>query len=343
MVFRNDVLRTDEQTAIFGELTADITEQLAITVGARYYDVEVELVGSAAGSFGNLGAAVDNNGGNNLDTLFSGANPDTASTDGYIGKVSLAWTPNSNTLIYATWSEGFRPGLLNRPGGRTNPAGTFTVPFALETDDVVNMELGWKLDLLDRTLRFNGSAFAVDIEKLQTTIFDPSIANLFFSDNAADAEVRGIEGDIIWTPASIDGLTLRGAFSILDTEITDVITPTNDVIEGDELAFAPEFQGTLSARYEWTLASGLTAHVTPNLSYSDQSFSDVITITRDKIDSWTLVGLTAGVTNGRWSVDLYGENLFDEAAELSRNYINDRERVTLARPLTVGVRASFDM
>ena len=138
-------MRTDEQTAIFGELTADITEQLAITVGARYYDVEVELVGSAAGSFGNLGAAVDNNGGNNLDTLFSGANPDTASTDGYIGKVSLAWTPNSNTLIYATWSEGFRPGLLNRPGGRTNPAGTFTVPFALETDDVVNMELGWKL------------------------------------------------------------------------------------------------------------------------------------------------------------------------------------------------------
>ena len=58
MVFRNDVLRTDEQKAIFGELTADITEQLAITVGARYYDVEVELVGSAAGSFGNLGAAL---------------------------------------------------------------------------------------------------------------------------------------------------------------------------------------------------------------------------------------------------------------------------------------------
>ena len=53
--------------------------------------------------------------------------------------------------------------------------------------------------------------------------------------------------------------------------------------------------------------------------------------------------LTAGVTNGRWSVDLYGENLFNEKAELARNYVNDVERVTLARPLTVGVRASFDM
>jgi outer membrane receptor protein involved in Fe transport len=270
------------------------------------------------------------------------AAPDEASTSGMIGKVSLAWTPNDNTLLYATWSEGFRPGFLNRPGGAQGP-GTYVVPFELDTDDVVNMELGWKLDLLDRTLRFNGSAFAIDIEKLQTTIFDPSITNLFFSDNAADAEVRGIEGDVIWTPMGIDGLTIRGAFSLLDTEITEVLIPTNDVQEGDSLAFAPEFQGNLSARYEWTLASGLTAHVTPNLSYSDESFSDVITINRDKMDSWTLVGLTAGVTNGRWSVDLYGENLFNEKAELARNYVNDVERVTLARPLTVGVRASFDM
>ena len=36
-----DVLRTRTK-AIFGELTADITEQPAITVGARYYDVEAE-------------------------------------------------------------------------------------------------------------------------------------------------------------------------------------------------------------------------------------------------------------------------------------------------------------
>ena len=61
------------------------------------------------------------------------------------------------------------------------------------------------------------------------------------------------------------------------------------------------------------------------------------------MDSWVLAGITAGVTNGRWSVDLYGENIFNEKAELARNFVNDRERVTYARPLTVGVRASFDM
>jgi iron complex outermembrane receptor protein len=141
----------------------------------------------------------------------------------------------------------------------------------------------------------------------------------------------------------IDGLTLRGAFSLLDTEITKVLIPTSDVQKGDELAFAPEFQGNLSARYEWTLASGLTAHISPNVAYSKEAFSDVITINRDQMDSWVLAGITAGVTNGRWSVDLYGENIFNEKAELARNFVNDRERVTYARPLTVGVRASFDM
>ncbi|MEM1187055.1 MAG: TonB-dependent receptor [Pseudomonadota bacterium] len=342
VVFRNDVLRTDEQTAIFGELTVDIVEDLALTVGARRYDVEVKLVGSAAGSFGNLGAAVDNNGGNNLDELFSAPNPSSASTDGYIGKLSLAWTPTDNQLWFVTVSEGFRPGLLNRPGGAQNPDGSFTVPFALDTDDVVNYELGWKLDLLDNSLRFNGSLFRVDVERLQTTIFDPSITNLFFSDNAADAEVTGIEGSIDWAPAAVPGLTVSGAFSVLDTEITDVITPTNDVIEGDSLAFAPEFQGNLRARYVWDLSNGMQAHVMPHLVYSDESFSDIVTINRQVIDSWLMLGVTAGVSNNQWSAELFVDNLTNEAAELSMNFINDRNRVTLARPTTGGIRFTYN-
>ena len=265
--------------------------------------------------------------------------PDSAETDGVIGKFSLSWTPSDNTLLYATWSEGFRPGLLNRPGGAAGPNG-FTVPFALDTDEVTNYEAGWKLDLLDRTLRFNGSIFFVEVEDLQTTIFDPSITNLFFSDNAADAEILGIEGDFIWN--ATDNLTISGAFSYLDTEITDVITPSNDVREGDELAYAPEFQGNLRARYEWFLDSGLQLHVMPHVSFSASAQSDVVVINNSEVDSWTLIGLTAGVTTDSWSAELFVDNLFNEEAELARNFVFDRERVTLARPQTVGLRVSFD-
>lgn len=340
VIFRNDVLRTDQQIAAFGELSFDFSDQFSTTIGARWYDVEVDLEGSAAGSFGNFGATADNNAGNNLNELFSGEN-DTAQSDGVIGKVSFSWTPTDNMLYYVTWSEGFRPGFLNRPGGSTNGAG-YTVPFAIETDEVTNYEFGWKTDFLDGSLRFNGSIFLIEIEKLQSGIFDPNITNLFFVENAADAEVKGIEGDVIWQPSSVDGLTVSGGFSILDTEITKVLIPTNDVIEGDELAFAPEFQGNLQARYEWTLASGMTAHVMPHMAYSDGAYTDIITINRLKLDSWLIAGITAGVSNDEWTAELYIDNLTDERAEVSGNFNYDRQRITVARPLTTGLRFSYN-
>lgn len=342
VIFRNDILRTDEQQGLFGEATFDVSDQFSVLVGARWYDIEVDLQGSAAGSFGNFGADTDNNAGNNLDTLFSAPNPDTASTDGTITKFSLNWTPNSDQLIYLTYSEGFRPGLLNRPGGATNSAGTFTVPFAIDTDDLTNYELGWKTDLLDYQLRFNAAIFRSDIERLQTTIFDPSITNLFFSDNAADAEVTGFEGDFIFVPTAMPGLTINGAFSFLDTEITNVITPTNDVRLGDPLAFAPEFQYNLRARYEWDIGSGRMAHIMPHITHSDEAFSDIITINRDRMSSWTMVGVTAGVSSNEWSAELFVDNLTDERAEIARSFIYDRQRVTYARPLTAGVRLTYD-
>jgi outer membrane receptor protein involved in Fe transport len=342
VIFRNDVLRTDEQTGIFGEAKIRLNDEFAVTVGARWYDVEVDLVGSAAGSFGNFGATTDNNAGNNLDTLFADPRPDTASTDGVISKASVTWTPNDNQLLYATFSEGYRPGLLNRPGGATNPAGTFTVPYAIDTDDMTNYEFGWKTDLLDYTLRFNGSVFFAEIERLQTTIFDPSITNLFFSDNAADAEIKGVEGDFIWAPPAIAGLTVVGAFSLLDTEITRVITPTNDVTLGDSLAYAPERQANLRARYEWSVGSGMVAHVMPQIAHSASSYSDIVSINRDKLNSWTLFGFSAGVTSDSWSAEFFAENLSDERAEIARSYNFDRDRVNYVRPRTMGVRVSYD-
>jgi outer membrane receptor protein involved in Fe transport len=352
VIFRNDVRRTDKQLGLFGEATFDISEQFAVTFGARWYDVEVDLEGSANSSFFNLGQTDDQQrAGTNISAQFAPGNaagaPDTAATDGMIYKLTGTYTPTDDMLFFATYSEGFRPGILNRPGGNSNPAGTFTVPFGVDTDEVKNYELGWKTELFDNSLRFNGSAFFVEIEGLQTTILDPSITNLFFSDNAANAEIRGIEGDFTWAPYEIEGLTLAGAFSILDTEVTEVLTPTNDVVLGSPLAFAPEFQGNLRARYEWDLDykiadSDLRAHVMPQIVFSDDSVSDIIEINKADIDGYVTLGGTLGVTGDQWSAELFAENLTNEYAELSNNFVNDRERVTPLRPRTLGVRVGYD-
>ncbi|MDG5749683.1 TonB-dependent receptor [Qipengyuania sp. XHP0211] len=386
-IFRNDIRRTDEQFGIFGEAAFDIVpDLLTVTLGARYYDIEVDFEGSANGSFCNSGAAEDANAfGTDLNDLYDGDGsytfigscnadlrqtftlddslqdiqdaglsasqaqqvfnavraPDTASTDGFIYKGTLTLTPTEDLLFYATYSEGFRPGLLNRPGGATNGAG-FTVPFELETDEVKNYELGWKMDLLDGQFRFNGSAFYVDISRLQTTIFDPSITNLFFSANAADAEIKGLEADFTVAPYSAPGLTVAGAFSILDTEITDVLIPTDDVVEGSDLAFAPSFQGNIRVRYEWDLNDTLGAYIQPQVTHSASKFTDVIEINKLRLDGYTLFDLAAGITSANWKFELFGENLFDERAQISGNYVNDRARIATNRPLTVGLRVSYD-
>jgi len=321
-IFRNDIQRTDDQYGIFGELSYDMSDSLSVTLGARYYDIEVDFDGSANGSVTGI--------------------PDKATDDGTIFKFTTAYTPNEDMMLYVTVSEGYRAGFLNRPGGYTSRDGLYTVPYEFGSDDMTNYEMGWKADLMDGRMRFNGSAFVAQIGGLQTTIFDPSIANLFFSDNAADAEVRGVEADMIWVPESVEGLTISASISMLDTEITKTLTTSKDVVAGDSLAFAPEFQGNLQARYEWQTASGMTAHIMPHLAHSAESYSDIIRINRDRIAGWTMLGLTAGVTTDTWGAELFINNLTDERAELSRNYINDRERVSYAAPRTMGVRMTYN-
>lgn len=350
VIFRNDVRRTDEQMGVFGEATFELVpDTFALTLGARWYDIEVDLEGSANSSFFNLGQTADAQAfGTNISAQFApgnpDGNPDTAATDGVIVKGTAEWTPTEDLLFYMTYSEGFRPGLLNRPGGAEGPGG-FTVPFEVDTDEITNYELGWKTFLLDGALRFNGSAFFVDIEGLQTTIFDPSIVNLFFSANAADAEVLGVEGDFAWAPRAVEGLTIAGAFSVLDTEITQVLVPTGDVVEGTSLAFAPEFQGNLRARYEWPVTlAGETydAHVMPQVVYSAEQFTDIIEINKLELDAWTTLAFSTGIAKDNWSVTLFGENLTNEAAQYSGNFVYDRARITLARPRTFGVRVGVD-
>ena len=135
---------------------------------------------------------------------------------------------------------------------------------------------------------------------------------------------------------------IKNEKGIIDYIKSNIKTTSKDVVAGDSLAFAPELQGNLQARYEWQTTSGMTAHIMPHLAHSAESYSDIIRINRDRIHGWTMIGLTAGVTTDTWGAELFINNLTDERAEMSRNYINDRERVSYAAPRTMGVRMSYN-
>ena len=263
--------------------------------------------------------------------------PDKAETDGLIGKATVSWNPQEDVMYYVTWSEGFRPGLLNRPVGSSNADGSYTVKPEVDTDEITNYEFGWKTITKDGQLRFNGSAFYVDVTGLQSTIFDPSIVNLFFSDNAADATIKGVEGDFTYY-TNYEGLSIAGAFSFLDTEITEKLVPTGDVIVGEELDIAPGMQGNIIVRQEFGMAGGNLGHFQVQFTYSDDSYSDIMEPNKARQASYSYVDLRAGITNDDLTAELYVDNVTDERAEISNTFVFDRQRVDYIRPTTIGIR-----
>lgn len=373
VVFINDITRTDEQFGVFAEATYDIIpDTLSVTGGVRYYDVRVDFIGSS-NNITNLGGGntVDLDQGFNLDDIFDGdgtflnfqgggnaraggtptplpfAPIDEAVSDGVIFKGNLTWTPNDSQLYYVTYSEGFRPGVLNRPAA----VAPLVQPF-VDTDELTNYEFGWKTRFFNDTLQFNGSAFWVDIAGLQTSVFDPVNlgTNLFVGSNAADARVKGIEADVIWAPESIEGLTVNAAVSILDAEVREILlgadggTPSITIAPvGSDLAFAPGFQGNLRARYEWPeTASGFSPYAQGNATLSASSFSDLTLINRAEQDGYFLLGGAVGVKKDNWGLEFYVDNLTDERAEIANSFVYNRDRITINRPRTWGMRFSFN-
>jgi len=372
VVFINDITRTDEQFGFFAEGTYDvIPDTLSVTGGVRYYDVRVDFLGSSNNiTNGGGGLTTDLDQGFNLDDIFDGnstflnfqgggnaraggtptelpfAPIDKAISDGVIVKGNVTWTPTDNKLFYLTYSEGFRPGVLNRPAA----VAPLVQPF-VDTDELTNYEFGWKTRFANNTIQFNGSAFWVDIAGLQTSVFDPVTlgTNLFVGSNAADAQVKGIEADLVWAPEEIEGLTVNAAVSILDATVERVLlgadggNPSITIAQaGEDLAYAPSFQGNLRARYEWNeSAAGYAPYVQGNASVSSSAFSDLTLINRAEIDGYFLLGGAAGITSDSWGLEVFVDNITDERAQIANNFVYNRDRITINRPRTFGMRATY--
>ncbi len=335
ITFINDAIRSEEQFAVFGEVTFHVTDAIALTAGARYYDIESSLLGSS--NFATLcpvapcGPADDGDGGRSFDVIFADLLPLKESDT--IFKGSVAYTPTDDLLFFVTYSEGFRPGGFNR-------IDTSGVPKTYVSDEVTNVELGWKTTWLDGTLRFNGSVYQIDWDKLQVGITDFNISVITFTTNAADAEIKGFEGDLTWLPT--DDLTIGATWSFNSTEMVRVPAGVSDIVgPGSDLALAPELQYNLSARYHWPVGDK-DAHAQLVYAYTDDQFSSIVVANRFQQDSYDTLDGALGLSADKWTVELFAENITDERAELFINSLDTDLRITTNRPRTIGVRFSFD-
>ena len=349
VAFFNDIRRMEEQMAFFGEVSYDFTDNLELIVGLRYYDMEIDFEGSSNFGDGIFQGSPATNGVVNKDRgrdydISGGHTTEPLELDDVIVKFTANYKFNDDVLLYGTYSEGFRPGGWNRGGGipATNPAYP-TVSSTYESDDVQNYELGWKMTLMDGAMRFNGSAYYVDWTDMQVTRFDPqNVSILTFVENAADASIRGVEGDIIYKPN--ENLTLFGGFSFNDTELKAVFGQAVELAPvGSELPLTPNHQFSLRARYDWFLDNGWNTYAMGAIQHASTSYSSVVAAKRVGQDNYTQMDASIGATKDSWKVELFAENMTNERAELFINDQDDTMRIATNRPFTLSLRVSYDL
>jgi outer membrane receptor protein involved in Fe transport len=373
-IWLTDQIRVDRDYAVFGELSYDITPQFTVTGGGRLYRFKNSLVGFFGfNSTGDDGEGYSSNpiydctlfgpptvGGpcNNVDKTTKGS--------GFLHRLNGTYKIAENTIAYATWSRGYRPGGINRRGSLP--------PY--DEDFITNYELGAKIGL-GPGAHFNVAAYQLDWSDIQLSFLGAN--GLTEIRNAGDARIRGIEGDLLLRPAS--GLTLslgaaynnaklRNDFCRYANEDNDCTIPgpddrdadldleENEVLapKGTRLPLSAKLKANARTRYEWPMFGNGRAHVQATATYEGARRRD-LRLTENAIyrnmRAYTVVDLSTGVDVADWSLDLYAKNLFDKRGQVSKGIqcvetvcgdpggataLGGKIYTTVIRPRTIGLR-----
>ncbi len=348
--------RRDRDEAVFGEMSFDFTDKLTGTLGGRYFRADNTLGGFFGFSRGYSATPDPNNpddaervikayGEAKCDLLyghdssqwqkFNGAPckffDKEVKESGKLGRANLTYKFDDRKLIYATWSEGFRPGGVQRRSILPN----------YKADYLTNYEIGWKTGWMDNRLTFNGSIFEEEWKNFQFAVL--GLNGLTDIRNAAQAKIRGFESQVNW--AATYNLLLSGSVSFydaklsadycgaLDTVTGDIVTDCPAGVEvpqthhigpeapkGTQLPVTAKFKGNLNARYTFDIGS-MEAYWQATLVHEGKRRSDL------RVDQNNLVGnmpgyetvdFAVGVKKNNWSLDLFVKNAFDKRAQLAR-------------------------
>jgi outer membrane receptor protein involved in Fe transport len=274
-------------------------------------------------------------------------------------RVNLSWNATEEAMLYATWSEGYRPGGVQRDPR----AGNFLADF------LTNYEIGWKTRWADDRFQFNGAIFLDEWDDIQVSLQGEN--GITQVTNGPDAEIKGAEVQLDWLPT--DSFRLGASLAYYDTELKDDYcgidtqdadgdenrtecltesdgTPVVDAPAGTALPLTPEFKGTLVGRYSFETGSW-DSYLQGSLSYQT-SAAPTLTIADAEllgdIPSSTFLDLAYGLGNDKYNFQIFLSNATDEDAPLSVNsdcatgVCGVQPWGVMRRPRTVGIRFSQD-
>ncbi|MDB4308335.1 TonB-dependent receptor [Porticoccaceae bacterium] len=341
-LFHDKTERDLQQQAFFGELSYSLTETVKLTLGARVFDYDREVIKTTFDSAFNPGGAAP-------------AKTDTTEKDTSF-KAGVEYTPNDDTLLYATWSEGFRLGYpvaaingaqsalcdQTGPGGVGGPDGIYdgsngvsTGERLIDSDFVENFELGAKLSLLDSRLTVNAAVYEINWEGIPiSTQFTDSC---FALANAGEARSRGIEFDLAYGLS--ENLLINLSSSYVDAELT-IDAPRVNGSKGDRLPGSANVNVSLGVEYQFMVAS-YDAYLRTDYAYVGGFYNNLKEEGLEAGD-YNKLNIKLGVRIDQFDVDLYVDNLTNEDNLTwvdSEGFVVDRGN--RLRPRTIGFNVGY--
>lgn len=324
---RNFTSQVDtESYAGFGELTWNATDNLHLTLGARYttetkdYSYRDLLSGSPAVT-----------------------DDDTWDSPTYRGVVRYDFATDAN--VYFSVSNGFKSGVYDAYSSLAIP---------VDPEEVDAFEIGTKARI--NGFNFTAAAYAYDYDDIQVSVFatinDVVVQSLT---NAASAEMQGIElsvdgplTDHLLVNAGVNWAETADFEDYPNAQVTvpldnpeppilaEVVTPYD--ASGSRIPRTPEWTANLGLTYAVPLASGelewnVSAFFSPGFYWQAGGFTEE--------PSYEVVGSRLSWTDpaGRFTYSLWGTNLTDAENSIYRvpNIRGDSMVAAQGRQIGVGV------
>ncbi len=307
--------QTNKAWAVFGSVNYAVSNELKLRAGLRYTKDKKDLSSTHAGT-----------------GLFNTSTGTSASTDDgkWSGDLSATYKLDATTNLYARYANGFRASSMQN-------ASAFAGQSQAGPENVNSYEVGFKSELLKRTLRLSGSLFTYTVKDLQLTAVGGS-NNATRLLNAKKATGNGAElnlealitpdfmvtfgGSLNNTKIKDSGLGVPPGGSLkVGTGFPTVLDPIvngNAMVDGNPLPNAPKWTYNLTARWSIPLASGDEVYV-----YTDWAYRSKVNFFLYEATEFTGKALTEGGLRVGY---LWGNGKY-EAAGFVRNLTN-QVRVT---------------
>ncbi len=315
--FVSEAYPSRESQSLYGQATANLNDTARVVFGLRY--TEDEFSSDVTNFFGLQKYLIE-------DEL-----------DETTGRLAFEMDMNEDTMVYVSYTKGFKPGGSNltfgypmdNEGFGAAPAPQLIFPF-FDSEMIDAYELGMKSDFLDGRMRANISAFSYDYENLQFQSTDPDIYRGGVA-NIPKSEMKGVELELIGIISESWSMDLRVAY--LDTEITSSYEALDNLkaelyffgeeptryslrenIQGNSLAKSPELTANLGIEYISDTKYGLLTTAAEWIyrgDFQQRVFNNPFV---DQVNSYSVLNLTASLdlVDDQWGLDFMILNAGDK-------------------------------